>query len=178
MALEVVYQVCKSNITRVVAEAIVYSAEKDFSKGKGMSKDIFTIAGEYEIAEALKKVDKLSPGNVVLTSAFKLPARYLIHALPPEYDLSMENLPAIMSYCFVNCLMEAARNNARSIAIPILGTGSKGWPLDESVRIMVDTVKWILDRHPDCSIGKVIFVAFDKEAEYALNTYCRIKHIF
>ena len=59
MALEVVYQVCKSNITRVVAEAIVYSAEKDFSKGKGMSKDIFTIAGEYEIAEALKKMDKL-----------------------------------------------------------------------------------------------------------------------
>lgn len=178
MTKEISYQVCKSNITRVVAEAIVYSAEDNLSRGKGMSKDIFTIAGEYELKDAVKNIKPLVPGEVAITSAYKLPARNLIHAIIPKYDLNCEDLQTIMSYCFVNCLIEAARNNVRSIAIPVMGTGQKGWPVGESVRIMIDTVKWVLDRHPDCSIGKVIFVAFDKETQQELMLYCRVKHIF
>jgi len=171
-----IYQIFKSNITRVTADAIAYSANINLSKGSGISRNIFNGAGERDLLNELKGNIPVD-GDAIITKGYALPARYIIHAVIPYYDKEKENVIPLFSLCIVNTLKVALEKGVKSFAIPCLGTGSRGWNLDISVRIIADTIKWVLDNHPEYSLEKVIFVASNMEQQQALETYLRVKHM-
>ena len=172
-----VYSVFKSNITRVTADAVVYSANTHLIKGSGMCKDVFNAAGEQELTDALEPYGELPEGEALITSGYNLPAKYLIHTVTPIYYTLQDKNVEIFSYCFVNCLKKAAEHKLKNIAFPCIGCGNHGWPVIEAIRIMVDTISWVLARHPEYGIDKIIFVAYDERQEYELKSYLKIKRL-
>ena len=63
------------------------------------------------------------------------------------------------------CLEEASRKRARSIAFPTLGTGKLGYPGNQVASIMFSVIrKWLQD-HRDSSVKEVQIIVFSKDSE-------------
>jgi len=171
------YAILKSDIIKVSADAIVYSANTNLMKGSGISRAVFMAAGDMELMQALRRFGQLPEGEAIITSGYKLPAKYLIHTVTPKYYKQQEGNVALFSQCFFSCLSAAARSNVKTLAVPFIGCGNHGWPLADAVGIMVDTIHWVLERHPEFSIKRVIFVAYDDKQLEVLKRYMAFKKL-
>ena len=66
--------------------------------------------------------------------------------------------PELLAACYRNSLQLAVNNNLRSIAFPAISCGVYGYPIEEAVKVAVDTVLTFLSREE--SIKKVVFMLF------------------
>lgn len=100
-------------------------------------------------------------GEAVITTAGKLPARFVIHTVGPVWRGGNNGEREKLSDCYRNSLQLALDHNCRTIAFPNISTGVYGFPKDEAAKIAVATVTEFL-RHTD-KIERVLFVCFDQE---------------
>ncbi len=92
-------------------------------------------------------------GGAIVTTAGDLAARAVIHAV--SLDTSRRTSGAAIAAA-VRSALECARDiDATSIAIPALGTGVGGFPLDEAARVTVRAVREMLPSVP--TLERVIF---------------------
>ena len=63
------------------------------------------------------------------------------------------------------CLEEASKKGAKSIAFPTLGTGKLGYPGDQAASIMFSVIGRWLRNHHDSSLREVQIIVFSKDAE-------------
>ena len=76
----------KTSITRLEVDAIVNAANSRLQNGGGVCGAIFQAAGAAELQAACNKIGKCSTGNAVITPGFRLPAKYVIHAVGPIWN--------------------------------------------------------------------------------------------
>src|SRR4051812_5590825 len=79
------FRVAYGDITKLVADALVSSDDNYLTMGGGVSDAILRAGGEEIRQQALKHVP-LKIGDVAVTSAGKLPAKYIFHAVTIDYD--------------------------------------------------------------------------------------------
>ena len=77
------FQIIRADITKVKADAIVNTANPAVAIGDGVDSAIYNAAGREELFEERKKIGTLEPGEVGITPAFDLDAKYIIHASGP-----------------------------------------------------------------------------------------------
>ena len=77
------FKIIRNDITKVKAEAIVNTANPNVAVGDGTDSAIYKAAGREKLLEARKKIGLLMPGEVALTEAFNLDAKYIIHVSSP-----------------------------------------------------------------------------------------------
>ena len=152
-----------SDITKIATDAIVNSANTALIKGSGICKAIYEAAGEAQLNNCLSQQAKLETGTALVTSAFNLPAHYIIHTVTPKHFLPNNRKYAQLASCYISILKAATYYKLKTIAIPCLGTGHHGWPLKEAAEIAISTIQWYLSRHIDTSIEKIIFVCYNEE---------------
>ena len=73
------FKIIRNDITKVEADAIVNTANPEVAVGSGVDYAIYLAAGKEKLLQARKKIGYLAPGEVALTDAFALKARYIIH---------------------------------------------------------------------------------------------------
>ena len=78
--------IVKKSITDFKVDAIVNAANSDLWEGGGVCGAIFRAAGSRELAEACNKYGHCNTGSAVITPGFKLPAKYVIHAVGPIWS--------------------------------------------------------------------------------------------
>ncbi len=66
------------------ADIIVFSAHPSLLAGSGVSGVVHKAAGP-ELEVFAKSLGPIEPGESVITPAFKLPAKYIIHTVCPRY---------------------------------------------------------------------------------------------
>ncbi len=118
------------DITRLEVDAIVCPAHKYLSKGQGLSAQIHELAGP-ELAQACGQAEKCPAGHAVITPAFNLPCRYIIHTVTPLWTGGDQWGGATLSQlgdCFRNSLALAQQHQLKTIAFPALGAGSNRTP--------------------------------------------------
>ena len=71
------FQIIRNDITKVKADAIVNTANPNVDIGDGVEKAIYNAAGREELLVERKKIGKLSVGDVAITKAFNLDAKYI-----------------------------------------------------------------------------------------------------
>jgi O-acetyl-ADP-ribose deacetylase (regulator of RNase III) len=160
-------KVVVGNIAEQRGDAIVKAANSHLASGSGVCGAIFKGAGPglaEEIAE--KHPDGCSTGSVATTSAFNLPAKYIIHAVAPEY-WGYEDVHFLMRSVYVEMFHEARALGLKSIAIPSLGTGVYGWDMEEATREAYAGVLDGLETYP--GIEEVTFCCFDQSAVEVYN---------
>ena len=74
------FQIIRNDITKVKADAIVNTANPEVAIGGGVDSAIYNAAGKDELLAERKKIGRLLPGEVAITPAFNLDAKYIIHA--------------------------------------------------------------------------------------------------
>lgn len=137
-------------------DAIVNAANAMLQMGGGVAGAIHRGAGPG-LEEECRKFAPIQPGQAVLTGAYNLPNRYVIHCLGPVYGKD-EPSDQLLSTCYRNALQLAEDNGINSIAFPAISTGAFGFPLESATRLALKT---IFDMLPNLKATKHIrFVLF------------------
>lgn len=157
-------ELLKGDITKVKADAIVNAANTSLLGGGGVDGAIHR-AGGSEILEACRKIvakqGGCKTGEAVITTAGKLPAKFVIHTVGPVWNGGEKGEAEKLANCYRHSLELALQNDCKTIAFPNISTGIYHYPKAQAAEIAVRTVAEFLAQHE--SIEKVFFVCFDEE---------------
>jgi O-acetyl-ADP-ribose deacetylase (regulator of RNase III) len=169
--MEKVTGIVRGDITRLDVDAIVNAANSSLLGGGGVDGAIHRAAGPELLAEcrniaAARRPGEACPtGEAVITGAYGLPCKKVIHTVGPVWHGGSRGEPELLASCYRNSLFLAQEAGLDSIAFPNISTGVYGYPKEAAAAIAVRTVQ---DALPQCPhITRVIFVCFD-EANYRL----------
>ena len=155
----------KGNIVEVRADAIVNAANSGLRGGGGVDGAIHR-AGGPTIMEECRKIGGCPTGSAVATSAGRLPARYVFHAVGPIYSGTKDDETLLVS-AYQSCLDLAEQYGIKSIVFPSLSTGVYGYPLDEAAPIALRTI--IQHIQKPTSLQQVTLVLFGNESFQAFE---------
>jgi O-acetyl-ADP-ribose deacetylase len=155
----------KGNIVEVEADAIVNAANSGLRGGGGVDGAIHR-AGGPTIMEECRKIGGCPTGKAVATSAGKLPAQYIFHAVGPIYSGTSED-EKLLASAYQSCLDLAEQFGIKSIVFPSLSTGVYGYPLDEAAPVALRTI--IKHIQKPTSLQHVMVVLFGDEAFQAFE---------
>src|SRR5712691_6400636 len=158
----------KGNIVEVRADAIVNAANSGLRGGGGVDGAIHR-AGGPTIMEECRKIGGNPPcptGSAVATSAGRLSATYVFHAVGPIYSGTKED-ELLLASAYQSCLDLAERHGIQSIAFPSLSTGVYGYPLEEAAPVALRTI--ITHIQKATSLREVQVVLFGYEAFQAFE---------
>lgn len=79
------FKIIRNDITRMEVDAIVNTANEAPIYSTGTDTAVYEAAGAEELLKARRKIGYLAEGEVAMTPGFRLPARYIIHAVSPCY---------------------------------------------------------------------------------------------
>ncbi|APG61461.1 RNase III inhibitor [Christiangramia salexigens] len=119
-------------------EAIVNAANANLFPGGGVAGAIHKAAGS-QLYEECRSLAPILPGEAVITRAFDLPNKFVIHCLGPVYgkDKPEEEL---LASCYSNSFRLCEENKISSIAFPAISTGIFGYPPKEAVSVVFNTL--------------------------------------
>ena len=135
------FQIIRNDITRVRADAIVNTANPRPVIGAGTDTAVHAAAGPA-LLEARKKIGAIAVGESAATPAFDLPAKYVLHTVSPAWRGGMQGETVLLYHAYLSALQLAKRLHCRSVAFPLLASGSYHFPreiaLDTAIRAFTD----------------------------------------
>ena len=148
-------EAAQGDITREAVDAIVNAANSGLARGGGVCGAIFSAAGP-ELDGACAELGGCPTGDAKATPGFRLPARWIIHAVGPVWQGGERREPELLASAYRHSLAVADEIGARSVAFPAISTGIYGYPLDAATELAVRTC-----RDAETSLDLIRFVAFD-----------------
>jgi len=159
----------RGDITRQQVDAIVNAANSGLRGGGGVDGAIHRAGGPSIIDECdaiRKQQGGCDPGQAVITSGGRLPARHVIHAVGPIWRGGKTNEAQTLASAYRISLSIAADYGLKTIAFPSISTGAYGYPLDEAAAVAMSAV--VEFARNDAALSEVRFVLFD---EFTFRAY-------
>jgi O-acetyl-ADP-ribose deacetylase (regulator of RNase III) len=120
-------------------DAIINSAHPSMLAGSGVCGVIHRAAGK-QLEIYGKQFAPLAIAQAVITPAFNLSNRYIIHVNAPRYYSEAEPL-LILRRALNNAFALAEKHQIKRIALPAIGTGIYGFPMNDAIKIYADVAK-------------------------------------
>ena len=147
------------DITRLAVEAIVNAANTSLLGGGGVDGAIHRAAGP-ELLAACRKLNGCDTGDAKATPGFRLPAKWVFHAVGPVWRDGEHREDELLASCYKRCLELAREHQAKSIAFPAISTGVYGFPSRRAAEVALRAVK---DGVESSGVELVQFVCFNRE---------------
>ena len=126
------------DITAARVDAIVNAANSALQRGGGVCGAIHAAAGPglQDACNEIERVDGLRcpVGEARITEAGDLPARYVIHAVGPRYQVD-EPSDELLASAYQHSYRLALEHDCRTVAVPAISCGIFGYPLEQAARI-------------------------------------------
>jgi len=151
------------DITTLDVDAVVNAANQSLAPGGGVCGAIHRAAGP-ELARACAAVGPCPTGEARLTPGFRLPARYVIHAVGPVWQGGAAGEAELLASAYRSAIRLAAEHQLRRIAFPAISTGIYGYPLELATPIAVNAAR---TASAATDIVQAIFACFSPEVERA-----------
>ncbi len=121
------YKIINGDILNVKeVDVVVNPANPFMSKGGGLCGAIHAAAG-FDFTMYCVKQGRLKVGECKTTPGFDLPYKSVIHVLTPMYHKTKAPEEDLIQ-CFYNVFKEAASNDVKKLATPLLGGGHHFYP--------------------------------------------------
>jgi O-acetyl-ADP-ribose deacetylase (regulator of RNase III) len=157
------FEIVRNDITKMKVDAIVNSANPHVFIGDGVDGAIHAAAGP-KLFEARKIIGDIPVGSAVATPAFKLNAEYVIHTVGPIWRGGTEHEIESVKECYKNALKVALEKKCKSVAFPLISTGTYGFPKSEALQTAISVISEFLLLHD----MKVFLVVYDRTS-YSLT---------
>ncbi|MDQ6683461.1 MAG: O-acetyl-ADP-ribose deacetylase [Chloroflexota bacterium] len=129
------------DITTQAVDAIVNAANAALRGGGGVDGAIHTAAGPSVLDELRSRYPSGTPtGTAVATTAGRLKARWLIHAVGPVWRGGGQGEAQLLAGAYRSSLRVADQLGARTVALPAISLGIYRFPLRAGARIALDAV--------------------------------------
>jgi len=134
-------EVLQVDITTLGVDAIVNAANSSLRGGGGVDGAIHRAAGP-ELLAACRRIGGCPTGHAVLTSGFRLPARFVIHAVGPVWEGGGRGESGLLRRAYESAFdIAGGEPTIRSIAFPAISTGVYGFPREKAARIALEVMR-------------------------------------
>lgn len=131
-------ELISGDITEQAVDAIVNAASRQMRGGGGVDGAIHAAAGPELLEECIRKFPTgLPTGAAGWTEGYRLPARWVIHTVGPNYRAG-ERDPELLRSCYRQSLALAGELGCDSIAFPLISAGVYGWPFEQAARVALE----------------------------------------
>lgn len=157
-------EIVQGDITKIEVDAIVNAANNSLLGGGGVDGAIHKAGGPKILEECIQirqRQGGCETGEAVITTAGKLPVKYIIHTVGPIWHGGTTGEEEKLRNSYRNSLNLAVNNGITSIAFPNISTGVYRYPKEKAAVIAIDEVKLFLQQ--DKKLQRVIFVCHDRE---------------
>ncbi|MEJ2048915.1 MAG: macro domain-containing protein [Calditrichota bacterium] len=155
-----VLKIIEGDITQERVDAIVNAANSYLQHGGGVAGAIVRKGGQIIQAES-NEIGFVPTGEAAMTSAGKLPAKYVIHAVGPRWGEGDEDEK--LKNAVKNSLKLAEKNNLTSLSMPAISSGIFGFPKEQCANVILKAIKEYASQHPEGSLREIRICLFDQE---------------
>lgn len=149
----------QGDITERHVDAIVNAANSHLKHGGGVAGAIVRKGGEV-IQEESDRIGYVAVGHAAVTTAGRLPAKFVIHAVGPRMGEGGEE--GKLKSAVLHVLRLASGKGLKSVSMPAISSGIFGFPKDKCAKILVGEAARFLAENSESSIDVVEFCVFDE----------------
>ena len=160
-------QIIRNDITKVKADVIVNTANPEPVIGGGTEAAIYEAAGADQLLAARQKIGDIEVGEAFETPAFNLDAKFIIHTCGPIWEKGAPEECKALKKCYLNSLKLADQYKCRSIAFPLISSGTYGFPKKVALEFARAAINEFLEDHE----MDVYLIVFDDESLVASKAY-------
>ena len=154
------FKIVRNDITKITADAIVNTANPKPKFSSGTDSAVYAAAGADKLLEERIKIGRIEEGEVAVTPAFDLDAKYIFHTVGPIWKGGNYGEAETVKRCYTNCLNKALELELESIAFPLLATGNYGFPKSDALLLATSVFSnFLAENEMDITL-----VVFDNES--------------
>ena len=133
-------RILQADITTLPLDAIVNAANSALAGGGGVDGAIHAAAGP-ELAVELRRYAGCSTGGAVITKGYRLPARFVIHAVGPIWRGGEYREAELLASAYETSFTLAREEGSiRTIAFSAISTGVYGFPKAPAAEIALGSM--------------------------------------
>uniref|UniRef100_A0A8C8CQ07 Macro domain-containing protein n=1 Tax=Oncorhynchus tshawytscha TaxID=74940 RepID=A0A8C8CQ07_ONCTS len=123
------------NVALLNCTAIVNTSNETLTDKNPISESIHTYAGP-ELRDEMLKLKGCRTGEAKMTKGFNLAARFIIHTVGPKYKTKYRTAAENSLYnCYRNVMQLAKEQAMASVAVCVVSTTKRGYPLEDATHI-------------------------------------------
>ena len=148
-------EIIRQDITKIKCDAIVNPTNSEMIGYSGIDYLVHELGGT-ELDEECQEIGNIKNYDAKLTKAYNLPAKYIIHTVGPIWRGGGFNEEENLKDTY-NAVLELAKvNKFKNIAIPLISSGSYGFPKDKVLMIALNIIGEFLVEN-DMHISLVVY---------------------
>ena len=155
--------IVRRDITKIKCDAIVNPTNTHLKPTGGTDADIHRAAGP-ELISLCESLGEMSVGEAVITPAFDLPAKYVIHTVGPVWQGGLAGERTLLRSCYREAMSLAIAHGCTSVAFPLIASGNNGYPRDRVLKEATDVISDFLDKYE-----LDVYIAVYDKAAFSIN---------
>lgn len=154
------FRIVRNDITKMHLDAIVNTANPMPEYGPGIDTAVYEAAGVDKLLARRREIGVVERGSSFITDGYALPAKYIIHTVGTAWRGGDQGEEEIIRKCYRSIFTLVVDNNIESLGIPLLASGSYGFPKGIALRIAISEIEsFMADHDPE-----LYLVVFDEKS--------------